>query len=137
MAVMANTEALADLERLLCRRYNTGTELPGPFGPAVAAVRESGGGATEVEALAALVASREMYRWSEPIAAALESLRGEPAPAEDEGSNGPVNSLPPVTDLETMSFKDLQALAASRGLRNVGVSKAALIESLASGSPSP
>lgn len=54
------------VEKLLCERYNV-AELPsGALSDAMAAAR-----AGDEDALRELVAERELYRWREPIEAAL------------------------------------------------------------------
>ena len=71
---------------------------------------------------------------------AVEALTGESASSDEDedaeaepGAGGPDagdSSTPASDGLDDMTFKDLQALAAEKGLKSVGVSKAALVESI-------
>lgn len=56
---------MEEIERLLCERYSV-AELDGPLKGAI--------DAGDVESLRSLIAERELYRWREPIEAALAEL---------------------------------------------------------------
>ena len=64
---------LDTVEALLCERYNV-PSLDGPLKDAIDAARSGGA----VDPLRSLLSERELYRWREPIEAALAELDASP-----------------------------------------------------------
>jgi len=65
--------ALEAVSALLCERYNV-PELDGPLAEAIAE--------GSVSRLRVLLADRELYRWHDPIMAALDAPQGTPVKPE-------------------------------------------------------
>jgi hypothetical protein len=65
--------ALEAVSALLCERYNV-PELDGPLAEAIAE--------GSVDRLRVLLADRELYRWHDPIMAALDASQGAPVEPE-------------------------------------------------------
>lgn len=91
---MANID---EAERLLCQRYNI-QALDGELKGAVEQAR-----AGNLHALRGAVAARELYRWRDPINAALSEPSPEP---EAEAADG----------LDGLTIAELRAVAEERGI---------------------
>lgn len=72
---------LDEVERLLCERYNV-EAIDGPLKVALDDARSGGA----VDPLRLLLAERELYRWREPIEAALADIADPLGPPVDEAS---------------------------------------------------
>ena len=87
---------LTEVARLLCERYNV-EALDGPLKAAI--------DAEDVHALRALLADRELYRWREPIEAALTELAASPSSpavgASEESTLATSSDAQPDTEAET------------------------------------
>lgn len=95
------SERLAEVERLLCERYNV-RALDGPLAEAIAA--------DDVATLKAHLADRNLYRWHDAILAALpkEAVnKGLDTAEEDESEGKPISR---------MNKAELLAQAAELGL---------------------
>lgn len=92
------SERLAEVERLLCERYNV-RALDGPLAEAIAA--------DDVATLKAHLADRNLYRWHDAIHAALPKVDAPAEVEEDETEGKPISR---------MNKAELLAQAAELGL---------------------
>lgn len=116
--------AIDNLERALCARYHVPSlDGVGALGDAIAAARNG-----DLTAIAEAMDGREMYRWSEPAAAAIAAAeKAMEVPASD-GAEAPPEE--PSTAVKAISRMNKAELLAEAEKRNLDVTEEWTVEDL-------